>query len=263
MKIGAEHSAKGLEEGIHWHINPDVNIEFVSLDDKEQEIPWVKYTNKKTGEEKVFMNDNFNFTIDMLDTLNVRTMDCIDCHNRPSHIYNPPALFVNHAMTAGDIPKELPEIKNLCMEICSEEFTTSDSAMIYIDKSIKEFYNENYPEIVSDNYDMIERAILGLQSEFKKNIFPEMKVKWDAYPNNIGHLEFNGCFRCHSDELQSNQGEVISKDCNLCHYINAQGPENNMTYAGFNEKLEFIHPEDIDEMWKEGVCIDCHTGLNP
>ncbi len=122
MKIGATHSAQGLEEGIHWHINPDVKIEFASLDDKEQEIPWVKYTNKKTGEEKVFINENLRFFKDMLDTLNIRTMDCIDCHNRPSHIYNPPAFFVNNAMSAGDIPKELPEIKNLCMDICAEEF---------------------------------------------------------------------------------------------------------------------------------------------
>jgi hypothetical protein len=90
-----------------------------------------------------------------------------------------------------------------------------------------------------------------------------MKVRWDAYPNNIGHLEFNGCFRCHSDEHVSDDGDLISKDCNMCHTINAQGPADNMVMAGFNESLEFKHPEDIDEVWKEGVCIDCHTGLNP
>ena len=263
MKIGAEHSAKGLEEGIHWHINPNVNIEFVSLDDKEQEIPWVKYTNKKTGEEKIFINEYLDFSIDMLDSMIVRTMDCIDCHNRPSHIYNPPAFFVNHAMTAGDIPKELPEIKNLSMEICGEEFESTDSAMSFIENSIKGFYEDNYPEIVTNNSELIQKAIAGLQTEFKNNIFPEMKVRWDAYPNNIGHLEFNGCFRCHSDELETDNGEIISKDCNLCHYIDAQGPKNNMTYAGFNQTLDFLHPEDIDEMWKDGVCIDCHTGLNP
>ncbi len=135
--------------------------------------------------------------------------------------------------------------------------------MIFIDKSIREFYEENYPEIFGDRNTLIQKAINGLQAEFKKNIFPEMKVRWDAYPNNIGHLEFNGCFRCHADEHVADDGETIPKDCNMCHIINAQGPAENMVVAGFGESLEFKHPEDIDEMWKEGVCIDCHTGLNP
>ncbi|MCB0730276.1 MAG: NapC/NirT family cytochrome c [Ignavibacteriae bacterium] len=263
MKIGPSDDAKGLTEGIHWHINPNVKIEFVSLDDKEQEIPWVKYTNKKTGEEKVYIDENLNFEENMLDTLHIRTMDCIDCHNRPSHIYNPPAFFVNNALSRGDIPNELPEIKSLSMEICDEEFNTTDSALTYIEVKVKEFYFDNYPEIADTNLELIDKAILGLQEEYKKNIFPEMKVRWDAYPNNIGHLEFNGCFRCHSDTHLTNDGDTISKDCNMCHEINAQGPSNNLQTASFNESLEFVHPEDIDEMWKEGLCTECHTGLNP
>ena len=263
MKIGSSHSSKGLEEGIHWHINPDVKIEFVSLDDKEQEIPWVKYTNNKTGEEKIYIDDELDFSTDMLDTLRIRRMDCIDCHNRPSHVYNPPAFFVNNAMSSGSIPKTLPEIKSLCMEICAEDFNSTDSALIFIDQTIKDFYKDNYPEIFSDSLKLIKMAVSGLQEEFQKNIFPEMKVRWDAYPNNIGHLEFNGCFRCHSDTHISNNGDIISKDCNLCHTIAAQGPIDNIQAAAYNESLEFKHPEDIDEAWKDGDCIDCHTGLNP
>ena len=263
MKVGSSHSSMGLEEGIHWHINPDVQIEFVSLDDKEQEIPWVKYTNIKTGEEKIYIDEDLDFSNEMLDTLNIRKMDCIDCHNRPSHIYNPPTFFVNNALSRGSIPKSLPEIKSLCMEICDEEYSSTDSALSFIDQAINEFYEENYPEIFSDSLQLVKMAVAGLQEEFQKNIFPEMKVRWDAYPNNIGHLEFNGCFRCHSDTHFSSNGETISKDCNLCHSITAQGPVNNLVSANYNESLDFMHPEDIDELWKDGFCIDCHTGLNP
>ncbi len=263
MKVGSSHSSKGLEEGIHWHINPDVQIEFVSLDDKEQEIPWVKYTNTKTGEEKIYIDEELDFSTGMLDTLRIRKMDCIDCHNRPSHVYNPPTFFVNNALSSGSIPKSLPEIKSLCMEICDEEYNSTDSALSYIDQAINEFYEENYPEIFSDSLHLVKMAIAGLQEEFQKNIFPEMKVRWDAYPNNIGHLEFNGCFRCHSDTHISSNGDTISKDCNLCHTITAQGPVNNLVSANYNESLDFKHPEDIDEVWKDGLCIDCHTGLNP
>ena len=90
-----------------------------------------------------------------------------------------------------------------------------------------------------------------------------MKVRWDAYPNNIGHLEFNGCFRCHNDLHTSEDGHVISKDCNLCHTIVAQGSLDDMTVAMISDSLEFIHPSDIDEAWKEMLCTECHTGLNP
>lgn len=264
MKIGATHSGKGLEEGIHWHINPSVKIEFVALDDKLQEIPWVKYTNVNTGEEKIYTNKSLNFSKAMLDSLSIHKMDCIDCHNRPSHIYNPPAFFVNNAISRGDIPSELPEIKSLSMDICAEEFNSTDTAMLYIESEINNFYNNNYPEIVESNSSLIKKAITGLKGEYRKNIFPEMKVRWDAYPNNIGHLEFNGCFRCHSDEHISNSGDIISKDCNLCHTIMAQGnPSELQSVTNINESLEFVHPEDIGEDWKESLCIDCHTGLNP
>ena len=264
MKIGASHSGKGLEEGIHWHINPSVKIEFVALDNKLQEIPWVKYTNIKTGEEKVYTNESLNFSQAMLDTLSIHKMDCIDCHNRPSHIYNPPAFFVNNAISRGNIPLELPEIKSLSMEICSEEFNSTDTAMLFIETEITDFYNENYPEIAESNPSLIEQAITGLKDEYRKNIFPEMKVRWDAYPNNIGHLEFNGCFRCHSDEHISSSEDIISKDCNLCHTIMAQGnPSSLQSVSNINESLEFVHPEDIGDDWKESLCIDCHTGLNP
>jgi hypothetical protein len=263
MKIAASHSGKGLEEGIHWHINPAVKIEYVALDDKLQEIPWVKYTNVKTGEEKIYTNQSPNFSDDMLNKLTIHKMDCIDCHNRPSHIYNPPAIFVNEAISSGAIPLELPEIKNLTMEICSEEFNSTDTAMMYIETTIKDFYDENYPELVAKNPGLISKAIFGFKEIYNKNIFAEMKVRWDAYPNNIGHLEFNGCFRCHSNEHTSDNGDIISKDCNLCHTILAQGNPSNMQSVGINESIEFVHPEDIGDDWKESLCIDCHTGLNP
>ncbi|KUG25355.1 cytochrome c family protein [hydrocarbon metagenome] len=184
----------------------------------------------------------------------------MDCHNRPSHNYKPPAYFVNNAMTAGIMPRELPELKSISMEICSEEFDTREEANEYIRNTMTEFYEDNYPE-----YDksLVERAIIGLQTEYNRNIFPEMKVKWDQYPNHIGHLEFNGCFRCHNDMHMSEEGKVISKDCNQCHYITAQGPPEDLQVARINESLEFIHPTDIDDAWKEFLCTDCHTGLNP
>lgn len=260
MKIGATHSALGLQEGIHWHINPNVKIEYAALTEEREEIPWVRYTNLETGEVTIYEDSDNPLEPGMLDSLEIREMDCMDCHNRPSHNYQPPAFFVNNAMTAGTMPKELPELKLLSMEICSEEFATKDEANRYIDSTLTSYYEENYPEIEKA---LVEKAVSGLQNEYNKNIFPEMKVQWDQYPNHIGHVEFNGCFRCHNDVHSSESGKVISKDCNQCHTITAQGPPDSLQVASINSTLEFKHPVDIGEAWKDMFCTDCHTGLNP
>ncbi len=187
----------------------------------------------------------------------------MDCHNRPSHSYRPPALFVNEAMTAGEIPTELPEIKSLAMEICAEKFSTKDSAHAYIRETISEFYQEGYAEIYENQPELIEKAITGLQTAFSQNIFPYMNVRWDVYPNHIGHLEFDGCFRCHNDQHISKDGDKIGKDCDQCHSIIAQGSGEDIEYATIGSSLEFKHPVDIDGAWQEGSCTECHTGLNP
>jgi len=263
MKLGSAHSALGFEEGIHWHINPEVKIEYISISDKKEDIPWVKYTNSKTGESRIYISEESTLSEAEIEAGSKSTMDCMDCHNRPAHSYKPPAFFVNEAITAGEIPVELPEIKSLSMQICAEDFSTADSAMDYIKTTITEFYQSNYEEISETKPELIERAITGLQAKYKVNIFPEMKVKWSEYPNHIGHLEFNGCFRCHDDQHVSESGEVISKDCNTCHTIKAQGNPDNLEMAQITGALEFRHPSDIDEEWKESLCIDCHTGLDP
>lgn len=263
MKIGSNLSALGLQEGIHWHINPDVKIEYKATDEKRQNIAWVKYTDLKTGKFFVFEDQDNKLDQKGLDTLETRVMDCMDCHNRPSHNYQPPAFFINGAITAGNIPKELPQIKSLAMEILDKKFSTTDTAMIAIRDQVNSFYKENYPDIYSGKNQMIAKAVNGIQTEFKKNIFPEMNVRWDAYPNNIGHIEFMGCFRCHNDNHATTEGKVIPKDCNLCHSITSQGVPGSLETTSVNGSLEFKHPVDIGDSWKEMVCVDCHTGLNP
>jgi hypothetical protein len=260
MKIGSPRAAHGLEEGIHWHINPNVKIEYIASDETREHLPWVRYTNLKTGEVVVYNDEDDTLDEEEIQTREIRVMDCIDCHTRPSHNYRAPTVFVNQAMTAGEIPAELPEIKSLAMEICGNDFTSTDSALNTIEKEIREFYEDNYPEIYEEQQVLVEKAISGLQDTFSKNIFPEMKVKWSAYPDHIGHMNYDGCFRCHNDRHTSEGGEVISKDCNLCHYISAQGPKGNTEVSPVGEFLEFKHPEDIDEEWKESLCTDCHEG---
>jgi hypothetical protein len=264
MKVGAASSALGYQEGIHWHINPNVRIEYKSSDKKREVIPWIKYTNLKTGESFVYQNKNGAVDQKALDTMETRVMDCMDCHNRPSHNYQPPAFFINNAMAAGSIPTELPKIKATAMDILSQKFGTTDSARMIISQKINSFYQSNYPDIYANKRNLVNKAVAGIQEAFSKNIFPEMKVRWDVYPNNIGHMEFMGCFRCHNDNHTAQQGRVIKKDCSLCHNINAQGPIEKPEVSPVNAFLQFKHPaEEVGDSWKEMNCAECHTGLSP
>lgn len=262
MKIGPNLSALGLQEGIHWHINSDVRIEYISTSPDREIIPWVRYTNLKTGEVLEYEDPENALLPGQIDSLETRQMDCMDCHNRPSHNYQTPIFSINTAITAGLIPKELPDVKSMALQVMNTEYSTTDSAMLGIEKGMNEYYSSTYEELYKNKPELIQQAIKGIQDTYQKNIFPEMKVNWDAYPNHIGHLEFNGCFRCHNDRHTTSSGRKISQDCNLCHSIVAQGTPGNMqVIPGIDQSLEFYHQDDPDQAWKGNLCSDCHRDL--
>ncbi len=261
MNIGSDYHALGQEEGSHWHINQDVSIEYISETEDRLIIPWVKYTNLATGEEITYRDEEYGEDLELLANEETRHMDCMDCHNRPSHEYLAPPFFTDISLTRGDIPKELPDIKQVAMGIHYLNFPTTDTAMMVIEADVREYYEMMYPEIFEEKYHLIEKAIAGIQEDFKQNIFPEMKARWDVYPNHLGHINSTGCHRCHDDKHKSSSGRVISRDCNLCHTIVGQGHPDQFTTVAVRDSLEFVHPVDIGEAWKEFHCVECHRYL--
>lgn len=259
MKTGPEHQSFGQTEGIHWHINPDVEIHYKTSTWKRDTIVEVTYTNKNTGESRVYLNSDGP---EIPDTVEIRSrlMDCMDCHNRPSHDYLSPAHFVDHSITAGEISTNIPEIKSIAMGILHKDFPDEDSAMNYISARINKYYNKYYEDFYHDNKPMLDQAILALQEGYRKNIFPYMKANWSAYPNYLGHKESMGCYRCHNDSFKSEDGHVITRDCNLCHSIKAQGPTGEMEYANNDSTLVFNHPFEMTD-WQEMNCFECHSEL--
>lgn len=263
MKIGPDYSPMGLTEGIHWHINNDVQIEYVAAQQDREIIPWVKFTNRKTGEVQIFQDPDNQLDQKAIDTLEHRFMDCMDCHNRPSHSYKSEMVYVDNAMIAGDVPKDLPFIKKVAMNVLKGPFTNQDSASQYIRDSITNFYKTGYPSIYATRQPAIEKAITGILNAFSLNVFPYMRASSKNYLNHIGHLESDGCFRCHSGRHTSEKGKVISKDCSMCHNIIAQGPTGNMEYSNLATGLEFKHPIDVKDNWKTYFCTECHKDLFP
>ena len=219
MKIGPEHSALGLSEGIHWHINPNVKIEYIPRRDNREEIPWVKYTNLETGKEIIYQDTEDPLSEKKMAKAESREMDCMDCHNRPSHLFLTPPEFVDHAMTAGTIPSDLPFVKKVAMDLFVDPYENTDTAILNIRNYTTNYYQENLPSVFETRKADIETAIEGITKEFSQNMFPEMGANWDAYASHIGHKTYNGCFRCHDDKHESEEGKIITKDCNLCHSL--------------------------------------------
>ena len=129
--------------------------------------------------------------------------------------------------------------------------------MTGIETTLQEFYKKNHADVLAKNPKGLTQAIAEIQSIYKRSYFPEMKADWKAHPDNLDHIHNNGCFRCHDDKHVSDSGRVISKNCQNCHLIIAQGKpgaNSSTTLTG----QEFKHPMDIGEEWKVTPCKDCH-----
>jgi hypothetical protein len=252
MKIGGGNPEYGRAEGIHWHMNIANTVEYIARDEKRQDIPWIRVTDSE-GNVTVFESQSEPLTPEELEEAEVRQMDCIDCHNRPSHIYNAPARAVNLAMSTGRISTDLPFIKRTATAILTAEHETSEEALTAIEDSLRIEYDG------SADPALVTQAVEAVQSIYETNFFPEMKVNWRAYPNNLGHTLFPGCYRCHDGQHVNDDGVAITKDCNACHIIIGQGSgteAETISPAG----LEFQHPVDISGLWQMMNCAECHTG---
>jgi TPP-dependent 2-oxoacid decarboxylase len=192
-----------------------------------------------------------------IDKASTRRMDCIDCHNRPSHIYTPPDVSVDRSMSGRMIDASLPFIKQQGVQVLVADYKTKDEAEKAIAANINKFYQDKYPQIVSGKADSVKGAVAELQRIYDTTFFPDMKVNWKTHPNNIGHLYFAGCFRCHDGNHVSKDGKVISKDCNACHSVLEQ--VEGTTQVAQMPAQTFKHPVDIGDL-KNVNCSDCHTG---
>jgi hypothetical protein len=261
MKIGPSHGSQGNSEGIHWHINRNIKIEYIESTPDREYIGWVKYINLETGDTTVYNDIEDPMDEETINTSSPRTMDCMDCHNRPSHQFLTPQDYIDNAISKGDISSDIPEIKKIAMELFTDSYDNYDTARAIIANAINESCRNNYPEFFAHQQQLIKHSIQGIIDAYTANNFPKMGSSWDTYPNHLGHVEYNGCFRCHDGNHKAENGKLIRRDCNLCHTILQQGLNENLVSVPFDDSLDFIHPVDIEEEWKTSICTDCHRYL--
>jgi nitrate/TMAO reductase-like tetraheme cytochrome c subunit len=244
IKIGGADPAHGPVGGIHWHMMVGNEVEYIATDAARQKIPWVRITDLQ-GVVTVYRTPKFTNDISQLE---IRKMDCMDCHNRPSHRYLSPDRAVNLAMELDRIDRTLPWIKTNAVYALTRKYKTEDEAKTGIATALA----ERYPNDLR-----IQQVIPVVQQIYRDNFFPEMKADWSVYPDNIGHMLWPGCFRCHDGNHKTEDGKrtIKANDCNACHTILAQGTGaelQQLTPGG----QPFKHTGGDYDL----SCSDCHTG---
>jgi hypothetical protein len=217
VHVGGGSERLGTATGIHWHMNLANEIEYIATDDKRQVIPYVRLKDR-SGTSREYVVDGV--TPALLAKGERRRMDCIDCHNRPAHTMAATAeRTVNAAMARAEIPATLPFVHREAVKALKASYPTQDAAAAAVGKSMREFYRGTYQELYTSRSPDVEKAVAATARIYRGNVFPEMNVTFGTYPNNIGHIDSPGCFRCHDDSHKSNDGKKISQDCDTCHTI--------------------------------------------
>jgi hypothetical protein len=256
LKTGGGDEATGRAEGIHLHMALAARIEYIATDDKLQEIPWVKMTDK-AGNELIYRSDG-KPSSDPRPEGQVRHLDCMDCHNRPAHKFLSPSEAVDLFLDVGQIDTTLPFVKREAVAALVRPYPDVDTANAQIGVALTAFYRENYAEIWKARRASVNSAIDGVRELYARNFFPTMNVDWRTYPDNIGHKISPGCFRCHEGRHVNQHGQVLSHNCAICHsFLNPVAGEDR---NDFFQRGEFIHPLQLEGPHTKIRCDRCHTG---
>lgn len=211
LHVGGK-SASGQMNGIHGaHLG---RIEYQSTDSTKQTIPWVASVNDAGVATEYIASD-----VKTPAAGQKRAMDCIDCHNRPAHSFETPEKAVNKAMALGSLSPSLPFIHKEGLALIKAQYPSEEDAKAKIENGLAEFYRSRYPNIWDQKRAEIDRAAGSLFEIYNQNVFPFMKVTWGTHPNNIGHNDYPGCFRCHDGSHQTKEGKSITNDCTTCHNL--------------------------------------------
>jgi len=223
LKIDA--GSRDEKAGIHWHIGAHSTVLFTSVDDEQDEMitvralqpdsSWKEYTNTRLANRQV----NFKKT---------RTMDCVDCHNRATHIYQDVEQAVDDLLYNGTIDRAMPYIKREALAAVTGNYPSHPAAMQGIEQHLNGFYMRQNPQ--PELQPQLAGAITGLQNIYNRNIHHQMKIEWGTYPSHLNHANGGGCFRCHNQNMRAEDGSFIHNECTLCHSFMAYEEQQPFRY---------------------------------
>ncbi|MEJ2721909.1 MAG: NapC/NirT family cytochrome c, partial [bacterium] len=220
MKVGSG-DYRGLQaQGSHWHVASKKNITYEHTDRERLDVTVVRIAGDD-GVERVYTRKGLDGGGEG-EGGSTREMDCLDCHNRPTHIYLGPSEALDYKLLTGEIPGKLPYIKKQGLRVVTAEYASREEAVGSISRGLRTWYADNYPEIAEKKSSLIAKAVEGVTRAYTENVFPEMNIGYGTYRINLGHRDGGGCFRCHDDSHRTAGGRAIPQDCDLCHIIIAE-----------------------------------------
>jgi len=238
--------------GIHWHISSDNEVRYASVDDERIDMIWVE-VKQSDGSYKRYENRELSGLAS--ESSSMRIMDCVDCHNRATHIYEEPDAAIDERMRLGLLDRSLPFLKKVAMEALNTSYRSHALAEEGIENTIRSYYLDNYRDIYQEKSRQIDSVILVLQEIYIRNIHPNMNITWSSYNSHIGHRTKEGCMRCHSVNLVDESGQSISNDCTLCHSILSNEESEPFKYlmpADTSDRNYDMHQYLRDEFLKSG-----------
>ncbi|MDH4158473.1 MAG: hypothetical protein OEW00_14485, partial [candidate division Zixibacteria bacterium] len=219
---------KGADKGgIHWHIAAENEVRYASLGDKREVIIWTR-VKRPDGSFRQFTNRALASSTG--EEQQERVLDCVDCHNRATHIYEQPGDAVDRRMRLGRINRSLPYVKREGLAAITIDYANQPAAMEGITNHMWGFYQRRHPDVAVSEAPMIDSAVAALQEIYVRNIHHGMNITWGSYPSHIGHVGTSGCFRCHNANMTDDAGNSVSSDCGLCHSILAFRSERPFDY---------------------------------
>lgn len=265
LKTGGGSERLGLGRGIHWHIqNP---VYYLPEDPEEQKIPYVRVV-MEDGSIQEYIDVGSDFDPSTINEASLKEMDCITCHNRITHLVPPPEDTVDELISRGMISAEIPDIRRQAVSVYERIYDSTEKGLIGI-SGLEGYYREYYPEYFSANREKISQAVEALQEAYGKSVFPEQNSDWSTHPNNIGHKDSPGCFRCHDGKHLDRMQQAVRLECNLCHSIPVvAGPDDFVAEIEISRGPEpeshrnanwiSFHNQIVDQ-----TCSNCHTTEDP
>jgi hypothetical protein len=223
LKLGGQAGQAAV--GIHGrHLDVRPRVQYIATG-RRQTIPRVTYLDD-SGQTLEFTSGDDAAVAEALRSGERRIMDCLDCHNRPSHSFQLPGPAVDQALAESRIQSDLPFVKKKAVEVLNGHYPTREAATREIAAVLNEFYRTSYPELYHAKRPVVEEAVRQVQAIYSRNVFPEMNITWGTYPDNVAHTDFPGCFRCHDGSHTTADGRTITNDCSACHTLLAVDDPN-------------------------------------
>ena len=217
LHIGGRNPVTSDFEGIHWHVSKDVEVKYLPANEKRTKIAKVQVT-RPDGSKEEFVDSYVE--IDEEHSPEWRVMDCIDCHNRPTHIYDMPEERVDFGLLSRRINPDIPGIRADSLNVLTHAYASRDDAREQMVARLLDLQQQRHPEVAGKFEADIRKAGEYLLQTYIDNVWPRMNVNWGTYKSHLGHQfadDGYGCWRCHDEMHENADGDTITQDCSLCH----------------------------------------------